>query len=487
MITDDLLICITFALYFLIVLFIGWKASKYTHNQSDYLLGGRRLGCWVSAISAGASDMSGWLLLGLPGFAYVAGLQSGWLALGLFAGTLINWKYVAPALRMQSENKGNSITLPDFFAHRFPEQATIIRLISAFFILLFYLFYTSSGLVAAGKLFNGVFGFDYGWSTCIGTLVIVVYTFMGGFIAVSWTDLFQGLLIFFALLVTSMMAVQKLGGPMLALSGIQELNPDYINMLSSEMNVPISYITIASLLAWGLGYFGQPHILVRFMAIRSTALIPGARAIAVIWSGACLVAAIIIGLSGLLLLDTPLSDINSEQVYLNVLPLLFHPLIAGVCLAAILAAIMSTADSQLLVASSAITEDFYHACSKEKPDTRKQLQLSRVAVIVISILALLLALKPDNKILDLVAYAWSGFGASFGPALLFTLFWKKIHGMAVIAGIITGGASVILWKHFGSNIIPGVNEIIPGFILASVVIVAISGLNNSPIMQGNTD
>jgi len=487
MITDDLLIYITFALYFLIVLLIGWKASQYTHNQSDYFLGGRKLGSWVSAISAGASDMSGWLLLGLPGFAYVAGLEAGWLALGLFAGTLINWKYVAPALRMQSENTGNSITLPDFFAHRFPEQATMIRLISAFFILLFYLFYTSSGLVAAGKLFDSVFGFDYGWSTCIGTLVILVYTYMGGFIAVSWTDLFQGLLIFIALILTSVMAVHRLGGPMPAFFGIQELNPDYTNMLSSGLNGPVSTITVASLLAWGLGYFGQPHILVRFMAIRSSALIPGARAIAVIWSGTCLVAAIIIGMSGLLLLDTPLSDINSEQVYLNVLPLLFHPLIAGVCLAAILAAIMSTADSQLLVASSAIVEDFYHACSQEQPDARKQLQLSRAAVIVIAILALLLALKPDNKILDLVAYAWSGFGASFGPALLFTLFWKKIRGVAVIAGIITGGVSVILWKHLGSNFIPGINEIIPGFILASVVIVAVSRLNDSLVMKGNQD
>ena len=472
------MIYLAFTVYLIIVLAIGWQASLRTHNQADYYLGGKRLGRWVSALSAGASDMSGWLLLGLPGFAYVAGLEAGWLALGLFAGTLLNWTYVAPALREQSSLADGSITLPDFFARRFPSRANLIRLVAAMFILLFYLFYTSSGLVAAGKLFESVFGFDYRYATITGTLVILVYTCLGGFLAVSWTDLFQGLLMFFALVITALVAIKVAGGPGTAYAGLYERYPAALDPFTGITGETLGWVSIISLLAWGLGYFGQPHILARFMAIRSITLVPGARLIAVIWSGLCLLAAILIGLSGVLLLETPLSDIDSERVFLELMPLLFHPAIAGVCLAAILAAIMSTADSQLLVASSALTEDFYHACTRRKLDDRQQLLLSRAAVIVISLLALLLALDPGNKVLDLVAYAWSGFGASFGPALLLTLYWKKTTGAAVITGIMTGGLTVILWKHYGSLLINGVNEIIPGFFLSGLVIVIVSYLDS---------
>ncbi|MCG8325582.1 MAG: sodium/proline symporter PutP [Thiotrichales bacterium] len=471
---DEFLITGTFVLYFLLVLVIGWRASLRTHNQSDYLLGGRRLGRWVSALSAGASDMSGWLLLGLPGFAYISGLESAWLAAGLLAGTWLNWKWVAPALRIESERARNSITLPDFFARRFPRQATPIRIISAMFILLFYLFYTSSGLVAAGRLFESAFGYDYFWSTCIGTLIILAYTCLGGFIAVAWTDLLQGILMFIALLLTAIISLQVLGGVTEVQNGIAELDPDYLSPFSGMDNAPVSTIAIISLLAWGLGYFGQPHILARFMAIRSAELIPGARAIAVTWSACCLLAAITIGMSGLLLLEVSLSGTTSEQVYLKVLPVLFHPVVAGICLAAILAAIMSTADSQLLVAASALTEDLYHACTQKKLGDADQLRFSRLAVIVIAGMAFLLALNPDSKILELVAYAWAGFGASFGPALLFTLFWKRTTGTAIVAGIIGGGGTVILWKHLGSSLLTGMNEIIPGFILASILILLFS-------------
>ncbi len=470
---------LAFLVYFIIVLLIGWRASRRTHNQSDYFLGGRRLGSWVSAMSAGASDMSGWLLLGLPGFAYLAGLEAGWLALGLFAGTLLNWKYLAPALRRQSEAAGNAITLPDFFAHRFPAEARPIRLVAAIFILLFYLFYTSSGLVAAGKLFESVLGLDYRVSMCVGTLVILIYTCLGGFLAVSWTDLFQGLLMFFALITTAIIAIHTSGGSLQTIDRIGQSQAGLLEPFMSAAGDPLTCISIASLLAWGLGYFGQPHILARFMAIQSTALIPRARHIAVFWSGSCLLAAIVIGLAGHLLLPMPLKGADSERVFLEILPLLYHPLIAGICLAAILAAIMSTADSQLLVASSALTEDIYRAVIRKPANDATRLRLGRGAVIVISLLAFLLALNPDNRILDLVAYAWSGFGASFGPALIATLFWKRTRGIAVIAGILTGGMTVILWKHIGAGYIAGVNEIIPGFILSGLVILLLGLLDTS--------
>ncbi len=469
---------ITFGLYLLIIIYIGWRAALRTHNQTDFYLGGRQLGSWVAALSAGASDMSGWLLMGLPGFAYVAGLESAWLAIGLFIGTWLNWQFIAPRLRARSEAAGNAITLPDFFAHTFPQHAKPLRIVSALFILLFYLFYTSSGLVAAGKLFESVFGFDYYLSVSIGTLVVLAYTYLGGFLAVSWTDLFQGLLMLVALVLTAFVVVSASGGVTIMLQDIDRLNPGYLSLFTNTASGPVSLITILSLLAWGLGYFGQPHIVARFMAIRSTSLIPQARAIAVSWSGTCLFAAIVIGLSGLLLLEVPLANVDSEQVYLKILPLLFHPLFAGICLAAILAAIMSTADSQLLVASSAVTEDIYYACTSQQLDDKRQLQISRLAVVVVAVIALSLALNPDSTILDLVAYAWAGFGASFGPALLFTLYSKKTTGQAVIAGIVSGGLTVIAWKHFGSHLIAGVNEIIPGFLLASLMIILFS--NNKP-------
>jgi sodium/proline symporter len=479
MLTENHLVYVAFALYLLVVLWIGWMAAERTHNTADYFLGSRQLGRWVAALSAGASDMSGWLLLGLPGFAYAAGLQAGWLALGLFAGTWINWKWIAPALRQQSGKAGDAITLPDFFAHCFPDHARLMRCISALFILLFYLFYTGSGLVAAGKLFESVFGFDYLWATCLGTLVILVYTVIGGFLAVSWTDLFQGLLMFFALTISAFMAVSILGGPLGAIDKLESANPAYLDWFSALSGEPVTWISILSLLGWGLGYFGQPHILARFMAIRSCRMIPGARAIAVTWSGCCLLAAMAVGMAGVLLVDQPLVGSDSERVFLEILPLLFHPFMAGLCLAAILAAIMSTADSQLLVASSAISEDLYHVLTRKQLSERRQLLLGRISVGIISLLALGLAMDPGKRVLDLVAYAWAGFGASFGPALLLTLFWKPVRGMAVLAGIITGGATVVLWQYTGDRLVSGVNEIIPGFILASLVIILISRSYNS--------
>lgn len=472
--TDNQITYIIFGLYFVVLLLIGWVAGTRTHNAADYFLGNRQLGRWVSAMSAGASDMSGWLLLGLPGFAYLAGMEAGWLALGLLIGTWLNWQWVAPALREQSQRFDNAITLPDFFAHRFPHQANVLRLISALFILFFYLFYTGSGLVAAGKLFESVFGVDYFLATCLGSLVILIYTCLGGFLAVSWTDFFQGVLMFFALLITALISMQLLGGPADNWQAFSAEYGHYLDPLHGVSGEPVPVITILSLTAWGLGYFGQPHILARFMAIRSTTIIPGARIIAVFWSGACLLAALVVGLNGLFLLNTPLVGSDSERVFLEILPLLFHPLIAGVCLAAILAAIMSTADSQLLVASSAISQDLYQVCTRNKLDEHKQLRLGRITVTIIALIALGLASDPDNRILDLVGYAWSGFGASFGPALLFTLFWKHTTGSAVIAAIITGGSTVMLWQYTGAKLIEGVNEILPGFILASLVLVLVS-------------
>ena len=444
---------------------IGWIAWRRTKNLADYILGGRQLGRWTTALSAGASDMSGWLLLGLPGYAYVAGFEAIWIAVGLLAGTWLNWCFVAPRLRERSETFNNALTLPEFFEYRFNDQKHILRIISAFFILLFFIFYTSAGLVAGGKLFESVFELPYAWAVFAGTVSILLYTTIGGFLAVSWTDLFQGLLMLFALAYVGLAALNSIGGLSITLETMRVVDPALTDIFKETTTVSLSVITICSLLGWGLGYFGQPHILVRFMAIRSTQIVPSARRIAVSWTGLSLAAALLVGFTGIGLLESPLIGIDSEKVFIAMVAHLFHPVPAGICLAAILAAIMSTADSQLLVATSAFTEDFYRALFKQQASQQELVHVGRVTVVVIAFFAFFLALRYQQSVLDLVAYAWAGFGAAFGPVLLLSLYWKGMTRLGAMGGILTGSFTVIIWHQLDGGIFE-LYELVPGFILA---------------------
>jgi sodium/proline symporter len=470
---------VTFVVYVCLMILIGYLAYRQTKNLSDYILGGRRLGSWVAALSACASDMSGWLLLGLPGFAYAAGLEAGWIALGLFIGTYLNWRLVASRLRQYSMVAGDSQTLPEFFEKRFHDETRLLRVISALFILLFFLFYTSSGLVAGGKLFNAVFDLPYHWAVTVGTLVILLYTFFGGFLAVSWTDLLQGILMALALLIVPVIAITSVGGWGAMVASVSETSPALLNALSDAKNEPLELLAIVSLLAWGLGYFGQPHILARFKAIRSVADVPLARRIAVSWVFLTLICAVLVGFVGIGYLEPPLQGADTEKVFILLVDALFHPLIAGLCLAAILAAIMSTADSQLLVSAAAFTSDFYKALFRHDAGERELVWTGRIAVLIIAVIALLLAWNPDRKVLDLVAYAWAGFGAAFGPALLLSLFWRRMNRHGALAGIVVGGLTVVIWKQLSGGIFD-LYEIVPGFIFSLLSIIVISKLTAVP-------
>lgn len=477
MIGNSVGISITFLAYILLMLGIGYVAWKRTSNLSDYILGGRSLGPLPSAISAGASDMSGWLLLGLPGYAYAAGYEAIWIAVGLLAGTWLNWLFVASRLRTYSLSAGDSLTLPSFFENRFNDTSRVLRVICAFFILLFFLFYTSSGLVAGGKLFETVFGLDYTVAVIVGTIAVVSYTFFGGFLAVTWTDVIQGLLMFAALLLVPIMAINADGGWAATSAAMEAKNPEFMDAFTSTDGTALGVLSILSLLGWGLGYFGQPHILARFKAIRSEDDVPAARRIAVIWSGLGLFGALLCGFAAIGYFETPLDD--GERAFMLLVDALFHPVIAGVLLAAILAAIMSTADSQLLVSSSALAEDFYKALFRKEASQEELVWVGRFAVVGIAIVACILGLNPDSKVLELVSYAWAGFGAAFGPALILSLFWRNMTRNGAIAGIVVGGATVVIWGNMSGGLLD-LYEIIPGFILATVAIVLVSKFGDKP-------
>lgn len=469
--SDSQLIFITFSGYLLLMLGIGIIAWKRTTSMSDYILGGRKLGRWTTAISAGASDMSGWLLLGLPGYAYLAGLEAIWIAVGLFVGTACNWYLVAPRLRVDTEKLHDALTIPEYLEHRFGDGTHRLRLLSALIILLFYFFYTSSGLVAGGKLFEAVFSIPYHWAVIIGAGTILIYTCLGGFLAVSWTDLIQGLLMALALSYVALASLFLLDGLDTLFSSMQIVNFELTDAFTSSSGEALGLIGIVSLLGWGLGYFGQPHILIRFMAIQSPLQLPAARKIALAWTAIGLVAALFIGFAGIALLSEQLTGADSEKVFIKLLPVLMHPLPAGICLAAILAAIMSTADSQLLVASSALAEDIYKSFKKDVSE-KTLVNLGRLAVLVITLMATTLALQPDNKVLDLVAYAWAGFGATFGPLILLSLYWQALSFRAAMAGMLTGGLTVVLWNEnwFKSHLFE-MYELVPGFIVSTLAIV----------------
>ena len=476
MIESNSAIVLTFAGYLAVVLVVGVVAWRRTRDLKDYILGGRRLGRWVTALSAQASDMSGWLLMGLPGYAYAAGMESVWLLAGLLIGTYANWRFTATRLRTATEQYGDSLTLPDYLERRFDDGSGMLRLLSALFILVFFTFYTSSGLVAGGRLFEEVFGLDYLWAVTAGGATVVAYTFVGGFLAVSWTDLVQGILMFLALVVVAAFALLAVGGFEGMAEGMRATDPALLDPLTGTDGNALGPIAIASLLGWGLGYFGQPHILARFMAARSAERIAVSRRIAMGWVSIALVCGMLVGMAGPGLLAQPLAGADAEKVFMVLASLLLNPVLAGVCLAGILAAVMSTADSQLLVASSAVSEDLYKGLLRRNAGPRELLWIGRLAVIVIAVVAFLLAANPDRKVLDLVAYAWAGFGAAFGPVIMLSLYWQRMSRAGAIAGVVTGGVTVIVWKQLGGGIFD-LYEIVPGVVLSVVAVFAVSLLS----------
>ncbi|SDI07570.1 sodium/proline symporter PutP [Alteribacillus bidgolensis] len=484
---------ITFGFYLVLLIVIGIITYRMTNSMSDYVLGGRKLNSWVTAFSAQASDFSGWLLLGLPGVAYASSMSewSLFIAIGLAVGAAINWHYVAKRLRNYTYFANDSITISEFFENRFRDKSHLLRVVSAVFIVIFFMFYTASGLVAGGKLFETTFGFDYTLALSIGALIIFGYTFLGGFIAVSWTDFIQGFLMFLALLVTPIIAIQQLGGFGEVLSALGQVNPsllsvgeaveyDFANDVFWETSGTVTIVAVISALAWGLGYFGQPHILTRFMAIKSVAHIPKARLIAIICGLVVpLYGAIMVGTVGIAYFgpDNPLND--PEQVFIQMVQVVFNPWVAGILLAAVLSAIMSTIDSQLLVSSSALIEDFYRVFIRKQASQKELVWASRTAVFIILLIAFILAFNESNTVLELVSYAWAGFGAAFGPAILFSLFWKRTTMASVLVSIIAGGLTVLLWGYTGSDLY----EIVPGFALASLSIVIISLISKGPSQE----
>ncbi|WP_270961418.1 sodium/proline symporter PutP [Campylobacter upsaliensis] len=464
-------IAITFIAYSALMLFIGFYFYRKNKSTEDYFLGGRSLGPVVSALSAGASDMSGWLLMGLPGALYVSGFVESYIAIGLSIGAFLNWVFVAKRLRIYTSVIANSITIPDYFETRFDDDKHILRIVCAIVILVFFTFYVSSGLVGGAKLFESTFGIDYTHALTTGTIIIVLYTFLGGYKAVCWTDMIQGLLMMSALIIVPLVMLSNLGGYEAAISIVQEIKPQNLSMGEG-----VSLLTIISALAWGLGYFGQPHILVRFMSIRSTKEIPTATIVGISWMVISLIGACFIGILGIAYVHKfNLTLQDPEKIFIVMSQLLFNPWIAGILLSAILAAIMSTASSQLLVSSSTLAEDFYRRIFKQDASSQMVMRLGRIGVLLVALIAFLISTDKNSSVLSIVAYAWAGFGASFGSVMLFSLFWSKMTRMGAIAGMITGAVVVVAWKNYlaGALNFP-IYEIVPGFVCASLVIIIVS-------------
>ena len=459
---------VTFIVYFILLLGIGFYFYRKSVSIEDYLLGGRRMGAWVTALSAQASDMSGWLLMALPGAIYLGGMASIWIAIGLFAGTVLNWKLVSGRLRVYTQ-KTDTITLPCFFEQRFGDPTGLLRVVSAIIILLFFTIYASAHLQATGHLLESTFGIQYGTAVIIGGSIIIAYTFLGGFLAVCWTDLFQGSLMVLALIVVPAVAYLKVGGAE-TISHAMKLKEISTSLLPAKGTAGL--LAIVSMMAWGLGYFGQPHILTRFMSVKSIAKLPESMTIAIVWVFISLVGAVIVGFVGIGMFDNLAAEGEHEKVFIYMISKVMHPWLAGIMLAAILSAIMSTIDSQLLVSSSALTEDFYLKAIKKNATEKEVILVGRICVIIISVVALTLALRPSDTILRIVAYAWGGFGAAFGPLVLFGLFSKKTGWQSALAGMVMGTVVLIVWKQVGLG--EYMYEIVPGFIANCLTILLVN-------------
>jgi len=475
---------ITFGIYLALMVGIGFTAWRRTRNFDDYILGGRSLGGYVTALSAGASDMSGWLLMGLPGALYIGGLSESWIAIGLVLGAYANWRFVAGPLRVYTERTDNALTLPDYFTTRFSsDDGKLLRIVSALVILVFFAVYCASGIVAGARLFESVFGLPYAQALWWGAAATILYTLIGGFLAVSWTDTVQATLMIFALILTPLIVVMSSGGMSESLQAIGQVDAARLDWFNGGK---LGVVGVISLLAWGLGYFGQPHILARFMAADSLAVIPQARRIGMTWMILCLLGAIATGFFGIAYFAQHAAQAgavteNHERVFIALAEALFNPWIAGVLLSAILAAIMSTLSCQLLVCSSALTEDFYRGFVRPDAGERELVWVGRAMVLLVALIAIFIARDPDSRVLGLVSYAWAGFGAAFGPVVLFSLGWKRMTRTGALAGIVVGALTVIAWKLVVVNMLgSGLYEIVPGVIMASIAILVGSLLSPAP-------
>lgn len=492
----DIPVLIAFVLYLAMMLGIGFYFTNKSKKMSDYFLAGRRLGSWVTAMSAQASDMSGWLLMGLPGAAYATGMGNYWIAIGLAVGTILNWAFVAKPLRRFTEVCGDSITIPQYLQNRFKTSSPLVRMVCAVVIFIFFLVYTTSAFVSGGKLFQVVFNIDPANETyakaaiVISALIIIAYTFMGGFNAVAWTDFIQGLLMVITIVALPIALVSNTPNfsaemlnstPKIVAEGAD--TSGFMSMVSGR-----SGISIISDLAWALGYFGMPHILVRFMAIKDTKSVKKSGIIAVVWVLISLTAAVLVGVLGRAYLDSQgmtLDASSMELIFITTVKRLFPSFLGGIFLSAVLASIMSTADSQLLVTASAVVNDFYILVVKKETSEKKLMWISRIAVMAISVIACILALNPNDSIMGIVSNAWAGFGAAFGPAILLSLYWKRLTLKGTVAGIIGGAATVLIWEYVlpDSLAITDLYSIVPGVIVSALLTVLVSLADKEPSQE----
>lgn len=498
-----------FAAYMLLMIVVGAVYAGKTKNSEDYFLGGRKLNGWVAALSAQASDMSGWLLMGLPGSIYAFGTGQAWIAIGLFIGTVCNWLFISSRLRRYTIRANNSLTLPSYLENRFHDKHRILLVASSVVFVIFFLVYTASALTAGGKLFTSVFGVDYKVALTIGAIVILIYTFLGGFMAVCTTDFIQGTMMLIGIMLVPIIAYVCVDGSMidvLNMSNVPGGASSFLNVMHSSGS-KVSAIYIISQLAWGLGYMGMPHILVRFMAVSSEKELNKSKAIAIIWVALSLGFAIVIGVVGraylypTILGEGVAADISAENVFIEMIKKIFMEdfnlsFIGGLFLCGILAAIMSTADSQLLVTASSVAEDLYKGVVKKDASDKKVLNVSRATIVVVAVVAYIIALNPNSSVMGLVSNAWAGFGSAFGPIVILSLYWKRTNLAGAIAGIVSGAATVLVWDNipiFHTGVMESGKEIVEtlgthtglyslaiGFVISFVMIIVFSLITKAP-------
>lgn len=493
--TSQICILVVIALYLIGMMAIGIIFSKKNETTSDFYLGGRKLGPLVTAMSAEASDMSSWLLMGLPGVAYLTGVaDAGWTAIGLMVGTYLNWLIVAKRLRRYSE-ANNSITVPEFFSNRYGDKKHVLTLISALVIIVFFVPYTASGFSACGKLFHSLFGIDYHTAMIISAIVIIIYTTFGGFLAASTTDFIQSIVMTLALITIMGFGIAKTGGIDSVLDNARAL-PGYLSFTKtydpvSNTSTNYAFLNIISMFAWGLGYFGMPHILLRFMAIGDDTKIKLSRRVATIWVVISMAVSVFIGVVGLAMSENGslelLTGANSETIIIKISHLLAEhgiltACVAGVVLSGILASTMSTADSQLLAASSSVSNDILVKFFHSKMENKKILLISRISLVIIAIAGVILAWNPNSSVFQIVSFAWAGFGAAFGPVMLLALFWRRSNLYGAIAGMLSGGVMIFVWKFvirsFGG--FWDIYELLPAFVFALIVNIIVSLLTKAP-------
>ena len=491
-------LCITLAIlvYLGCMLYVGYRCSKNNNDSADFYLGGRKLGPLVTAMSAEASDMSSWLLMGLPGLAYLTGVaDAGWTAIGLAIGTYLNWRIVAKRIRRYTHVAGNSITLPSFFSNRYRDEKKILQSIGSIFIVIFFIPYTASGFAACGKLFSSLFGINYQVAMVISALIIVGYTTLGGFLAASTTDFIQSIIMSIALVIVFIFGINVAGGVSAVVENAQSL-PGYLTMHTtydpvSGTEQPYPIISIVSMIAWGLGYFGMPHILLRFMAIEDEEKLKLSRRVATGWVVISLAVAVLIGIIGLAMTAAgeliPLEGSASETIIVKIADLMSQhgvlpALLAGTILAGILASTMSTADSQLLAASSSVSSDLLGDFLKKKTGKKGSMFADRMTLLIIALVAVFLARDPNSSVFNIVSFAWAGFGAVFGPVVLFALFWKRSNWQGALAGMISGGAMVFIWKYLVRPLGGAwdIYELLPAFLVSCAAIVLVSLLTKAP-------